>query len=89
MKKIKAFADSVDELYVVEELDPFMEEQIRQAGIPCHGKDVIPKIDELNPNIVAEGILKEKAEGFDVPDTLFVPRPPALSRRLSAPRLFL
>lgn len=78
MKKIKAFADSVDELYVVEELDPFMEEQIRQAGIACHGKVVIPKIDELNPNIVAEGILKEKAEGFDVPDTLFVPRPPAL-----------
>ena len=78
MQKIKAFADKVDELYVIEELDPFMEEQIRQAGIPCHGKDVIPKIDELNPNIVSAGVLKKQQHGVDVPDSCFVPRPPAL-----------
>lgn len=78
IEKIKAFAAKVDTLYVVEELDPFMEEIIHEAGIPCHGKDVIPKIDELNPNIVSAGILKKKAEGVQVPDTLFVPRPPAL-----------
>ena len=78
MEKIRKFAESVDELYVVEELDPFMEEMIHAAGISCHGKDVIPKIDELNPNIVAEGILKEKRTGLSVPDTLYVPRPPAL-----------
>ena len=56
-----------------------MEEQIRQAGIPCHGKDVIPKIDELNPNIVAEGILKEKAEASTFPIPYSYP-----VRRLSA-----
>ena len=78
MKKIKAFADAVDELYVIEELDPFMEEQIRQAGIPCHGKDVIPKIDELNPHIVSAGVLKKQQHGVEVPDSCFVPRPPAL-----------
>lgn len=78
MQKIKAFAHKVDELYVIEELDPFMEEQIRQAGIPCHGKDVIPKIDELNPNIVSAGVLKKQQHGVDVPDSCFVPRPPAL-----------
>lgn len=78
IEKIKAFAAKVDTLYVVEELDPFMEEIIHEAGISCHGKDVIPKIDELNPNIVATGILNQKAEGVQVPDTLFVPRPPAL-----------
>lgn len=77
-EKIKAFAAKVDTLYVVEELDPVMEEIIHEAGISCHGKDVIPKIDELNPNIVATGILNQKAEGVQVPDTLFVPRPPAL-----------
>lgn len=78
LKKIKAFAEKVKTLYVIEELDPFMEEIIREAGIPCHGKDVIPKIDELNPSIISEGILKQKNEGIAVPDTLFVPRPPAL-----------
>ena len=35
MEKIKAFSDNFDELYVIEELDPFMEEQIR------HRKDMV------------------------------------------------
>lgn len=35
MEKIKAFSDNFDELYVIEELDPFMEEQIR------HRKDTV------------------------------------------------
>ncbi len=78
MNKIRAFADKVDTLYVVEELDPFMEEQIQRAGISCHGKDVIPNIDELNPNIIAEAILHKGQEGVTVSDDLFVPRPPAL-----------
>ena len=78
IEKIRAFAAKVDELYVVEELDPVMEEQLKAAGIACHGKDVIPKIDELNPNIVAAGILKKETHGVSVPDSSFVPRPPAL-----------
>lgn len=78
LKKIKAFRDKVDALYVVEELDPFMEEQIRQAGIDCHGKDCIPAIDELNPNIVAAGIIQDPNDGVHVPDSLVVPRPPVL-----------
>lgn len=78
IEKIRAFAAKVDELYVVEELDPVMEEQLKAAGIACHGKDVIPKIDELNPNIVAAGILKKEKHGVSVPDSSFVPRPPAL-----------
>lgn len=78
LKKIKAFAEKVDTLYVVEELDPFMEEIIHEAGIACHGKDVIPKIDELNPNIVAKGILNQQNEGVTLADSFFVPRPPAL-----------
>lgn len=78
MNKIRAFADKVDTLYVVEELDPFMEEQIQRAGISCHGKDVIPNIDELNPNIIAEAILHKGQEGVTVSHDLFVSRPPAL-----------
>lgn len=78
MKKIADFAKQVDELYVVEELDPFMEEAIHEAGILCHGKDCIPGIDELNPNIVAKGILGKGNEFAHIPDSLFVPRPPAL-----------
>lgn len=78
LKKIRAFADKVDELYVVEELDPFMEDQIQKAGIVCHGRDVIPGIDELNPNRIAKGILGESYTGVLVEPELIVDRPPAL-----------
>lgn len=38
MKKIREFADEVDTLYVIEEIEPFIEEQIKAAGINCIGK---------------------------------------------------
>ena len=44
------------ELYVVEELDPFLETQIKAMGIPCHGKDLIPALGELNSFIVRNAI---------------------------------
>ncbi len=49
---IRDFAASVDELFVVEELDPFLELHIKAMGIACHGKDLIPDQGELNAAIV-------------------------------------
>jgi indolepyruvate ferredoxin oxidoreductase alpha subunit len=54
--KIRQFAGMVDELYVVEELDPFLETHIKAMGIDCHGKDVIPNQGELNTAIVRQAI---------------------------------
>jgi indolepyruvate ferredoxin oxidoreductase alpha subunit len=48
--KIRAFADSVEQVVVVEELDPFLEEQIRAMGIPVAGKELFPPCDELLPD---------------------------------------
>lgn len=56
MNLIKDFASKVEKLYVIEELEPFMEEQIKAAGIECIGKELIPNIYELNPEIVAKSI---------------------------------
>jgi len=36
---IRAFAQKVETLYVIEELEPFFEDAIRAMGIPCSGKD--------------------------------------------------
>jgi indolepyruvate ferredoxin oxidoreductase alpha subunit len=41
---------------VVEELDPFLETQLKAWGIECHGKDFIPAIGELNTAIVRDSI---------------------------------
>jgi indolepyruvate ferredoxin oxidoreductase alpha subunit len=57
VKLLAEFAAGVDELFVVEELDPFMEEQIKAAGITVRGKELFPLIGEISPNMVAEKIL--------------------------------
>ncbi|SNB45616.1 indolepyruvate ferredoxin oxidoreductase subunit alpha [Geobacter sp. DSM 9736] len=49
MDLIRKFASAVDKLYVVEELDPFIEEQVLAAGIPVTGKEIIPICGELTP----------------------------------------
>lgn len=56
MSLIREFASRVETLYVVEELDGFMEEQIRAAGIVCSGKDMTGKLYELNPQLLRERI---------------------------------
>ncbi len=48
MEKIRAFAATVEKLIVIEELDPFIEDQIKAAGITvAHGKDVFPVCGEF------------------------------------------
>jgi indolepyruvate ferredoxin oxidoreductase alpha subunit len=78
MKKIKRFSEEVDTLYVVEELEPFMEEQIKAAGIKCIGKDMIPNTWELNPDIVEKSLLGTEKTTIDYDKTIAVGRPPTL-----------
>jgi len=52
-KLITAFSKKVDKLYVIEELDPFIEEQVRSWGIAVKGKDVFPVVGELLPEVIA------------------------------------
>ncbi|WP_461206385.1 hypothetical protein [Clostridium sp. DL1XJH146] len=42
MEKIKEFASKVDKIYVIEENDPIMENELKANGIECYGKDVFP-----------------------------------------------
>ena len=56
MDKITSFAQAVDTLYVVEELEPFIEEMIKARGISVIGKDVVPRCGELNVEIVRQSL---------------------------------
>ena len=78
MDLIREFRSNVDTMYVIEELDPFMEEQIKAAGIDCIGKEKIPLVDELNPNIIREALLGEKVDTIEYNQNLIVDRPPTL-----------
>jgi len=77
MELIRDFASKVEKLYVIEELDGFMEEQIRAAGIDCVGKELTGKLYELNPQLLRERIFGQKPETVDV-GVSAVSRPPAL-----------
>ncbi len=64
---IREFAKGVRTLVVIEELDPFIEEQIRAMGIKVTGKEIFPPCDELLPQtlrrIGVEARLLPKREG--------------------------
>lgn len=51
---IREFAGQVKKVVVVEELDPFLEEQILALGIPVEGKSKVPLCDELSTDAVAK-----------------------------------
>jgi indolepyruvate ferredoxin oxidoreductase alpha subunit len=73
-KMIRSFAEQVDELFIVEELDPFLELHIKAMGIRCRGKELIPAEGELNPGIVKKAITGKDSSMF-APVAL-PPRPP-------------
>lgn len=78
MDKIRAFSKEVEILYVIEELEPFIEEQMKAAGISCIGKEKISRIGELNPDIVAKALLGIERETVHPDPAQIVGRPPTL-----------
>ncbi len=82
---VRQFAAGVERLVVLEELDPFLEEELRLLGIAVDGKSIFPRCGELNPAIVREcairaGLLPESARVPTAnPSTPpLPPRPPIL-----------
>ncbi len=58
-KLIEEFASKVDTLYIFEELEPVIEEQVRAWGIPCIGKDAFTVQGEYSANMLRKIVLKE------------------------------
>lgn len=74
-KKIRRFASMVERLIVIEELDPFLEEQIRAMGIEVHGKDIFSNIGEFDVDVLDRSFYKKRKKSAD----LNIPaRPPVL-----------
>jgi indolepyruvate ferredoxin oxidoreductase alpha subunit len=55
---LREFASQVERLIVIEELDPFLEEEMRLLGIRAEGKSIFPVCGELNPDLVRESSIK-------------------------------
>ena len=78
MDLIRDFASKVEKLYVIEELEPFMENEIKAAGIDCVGKELTGVMYELNTQLVRERVLGVKPDYKTITDVAVAKRPPAL-----------
>ncbi|MCL1890124.1 MAG: indolepyruvate ferredoxin oxidoreductase subunit alpha [Desulfovibrionaceae bacterium] len=82
-EKIRTFAASVKKLLVVEELEPFIENQVRLMGLAVEGKKFFPRTGELSPGLVAASFAKADVLSQKPPTPAFealgaMPRPPLL-----------
>ena len=48
LDRVREFAAKVDRLVVVEELEPFIEDTLKAAGIACEGKNIFSRQGELS-----------------------------------------
>lgn len=61
-KLIEQFASEVETLYVVEELEPMIEEQVKSWGIPAIGKEIFTVQGEYSANLLRTAVLGQKLE---------------------------
>lgn len=75
---IRDFASRVKKLYIIEELDPFIEEQVKAMGIEVTGKEIFPYTNEFDPGVIERAIRGEVKKPVDLPSVTIPPRPPNL-----------
>ncbi|HBA68643.1 MAG TPA: indolepyruvate ferredoxin oxidoreductase subunit alpha [Lachnospiraceae bacterium] len=61
-KLIEEFAAKVDKLYIFEELEPVIEEQVKSWGIHAIGKEIFSRQGEYSANMLRRVLLSEKTE---------------------------
>ena len=77
---IRKFADGLEKLIVVEELDPIIETFVRGLGLSCeiHGKDMFPICGEFSQNLVAAAFGRELPQGKKLDGVQIPVRPPIM-----------
>ena len=59
-KLIEEFISKVDKVYVIEELEPVIEEQVKSWGLSVVGKDLFTKQGEYSANLIKKVVLGEE-----------------------------
>ena len=76
-KLILDFAQKVDKLFIIEELDDIIESHCKKLGLDVTGKDVFPLEDEFSQNLVAEKMGIPVEESLTLDENIPV-RPPVM-----------
>jgi indolepyruvate ferredoxin oxidoreductase alpha subunit len=77
-EKIKEFCRQVEKIYIIEENDPYIEEQVRILGFDCFGKNLFPSFGELTPDVIRKVVYGQENPAIDFDADKVVPRPPTL-----------
>ncbi len=73
---IRKFAEGVKKLYIIEELEPFIENHVKKLGIDVSGKDLLPVTGEYSTRLIKEKLFGHKTDGATQED---IPvRPPVM-----------
>ncbi len=75
---IKNFAKGLDKVYVIEELDPFIEEHCKINGIKVIGKEVFTMLGEYTPSMIRKAILNIDPVECPVLEENIPVRPPVM-----------
>ena len=77
-KLIQDFASKCDKVYVIEELDPFIEEHCKNIGVNVLGKECFTLLGEYTPSMIKKAVLNEDAAEFNSIEENIPVRPPVM-----------
>ena len=78
---IKEFLDNVDVCYIIEEDDPYIQEEVERIAsgeVEIHGKDVFPPYGEMTPDVIRKSLTGEALPLVDYNKEMIIRRPPSL-----------
>ncbi|QGT99551.1 Indolepyruvate oxidoreductase subunit IorA [Candidatus Syntrophocurvum alkaliphilum] len=75
---IRTFAEQVETLIVVEELEPVFEEQIKSWGIDVKGKEYFSVLGEYSPELIEERLKNKELDNTLNLQNEIPPRPPLM-----------
>ena len=75
---LRSFAETCEKIYVIEELDPFIENECRALGLNVYGKDLFTMLGEYTPSMIRSVVLGEGEPESVKPEEAIPNRPPVL-----------
>ncbi len=73
---IKDFCSRVDQVYILEENDPYIEEFVRQQGCSCVGKDLFPAYGEMTPDVIRRCVTGQSLKTIEFDRAKLINRAP-------------
>ncbi len=73
---IKDFCSRVDQVYILEENDPYIEEFVRQQGCACVGKDLFPAYGEMTPDVIRRCVTGQSLKTIEFDRAKLINRAP-------------